>query len=387
MESSTVNHARREGTVPRRRACPGGRTAAVTLVAALALTGCGTTATTTTTTTTAVGVPTTASPPLGALGPNRRSGLNAILPDLSPTAAPTRPAPSSPPTPAASPSASASPAPSPPPDARRLTVDISPWGDATVGIGQPIVVTLSAPVTDPQGRAAVERALVVRTSQDVGPASWAWISSTRLDYRPQDFWPSGTAVTVDVRLAGVRAGDDLWGDADRQVRFSIGRSFVLRIDDTTHRMTVVRDGVTLRTIPVSMGRKGYETRSGIKTVMSHERRVRMTSESYGGADYYDEIVDYAQRLTWSGEYIHSAPWSVYAQGKRNVSHGCVNVSPAHATWLFGQTLVGDPVITTGTKRQMEPGNGDGGVWQYTWAQWTAMSALTGTTPAAPGTAL
>lgn len=260
---------------------------------------------------------------------------------------------------------------------RTLTADVTPWGDQQVGVGQPIVVKLSSSVTGTKARAEVEKGLVVRADREIGPASWSWLSGTELHYRPQSFWPANTKVQVDVKFAGVHAGRGLWGVKDRTVSFRIGRAFVMRINDATHRMTVTVDGKVVRTIPVSMGRTGYETRSGIKTIMSHEKTVRMTSASYGGKDYYDEIVHYGQRLTWSGEFIHSAPWSVASQGVRNVSHGCVNISPTDAVWLFGQTLIGDPVITTGTKRQMEPGNGTGGDWNVAWATWTGNSALSG----------
>lgn len=260
------------------------------------------------------------------------------------------------------------------PAARTLTADVSPWGGQEVGIGQPIVVKLSAGVGKSR-RAAVEKALVVTTDKPIGQASWYWWSSTELHYRPQDFWPGHTKVQVAVNLAGVQGGTGLWGTKNRTVSFTVGREFVMRITNSTHRMTVSVDGRVVRTIPISMGRSGFETRSGIKTVMSHEKTVRMTSASYGGRDFYDEIVHYAQRLTWSGEYLHSAPWSVGSQGRANVSHGCVNIGPSNAIWLFNQTLIGDPVITTGTKRQMEPGNGTGGDWNISWAKWSAGSAL------------
>jgi lipoprotein-anchoring transpeptidase ErfK/SrfK len=252
---------------------------------------------------------------------------------------------------------------------------VSPYGGETVGIGQPIVVTLSSPVTDKAARAAVEQALVVTADHEIGPAAWYWWSSTTLHYRPKDFWPAHTKVQVAVNLAGVHGGTDLWGAKNRTVDFTIGRSFVMRITNSNHQMTVTVDGRQVRTVPVSMGRAGYETRSGIKTIMSHEQSVHMTSASYGGKDFYDETVYLAQRLTWSGEYIHSAPWSVGSQGYANVSHGCVNVSPGNAQWLFNQTLVGDPVITTGTGRQMEPGNGTGGDWDLSWSSWLGGSAL------------
>lgn len=261
------------------------------------------------------------------------------------------------------------------PAPRTLTADVSPFGGQKVGVGQPIIVKLSSPVTGGAARRDVERALVVSADKDYGLASWHWTSSKELHFRPKDFWPARTKVTVAVNFVGVRAGKGLWGAKNRTVNFAIGRAFVMNINDDKHMMTVTVDGKAVRKVPVSMGRSGYETRSGIKTIMSHERRVRMTSESYGGADFYDEIVYYAQRLTWSGEYIHSAPWSVGVQGRRNVSHGCVNISPKNAVWLFKKTLIGDPVITTGTNRRMEQGNGTGGDWNVSWAAWVKGSAL------------
>jgi lipoprotein-anchoring transpeptidase ErfK/SrfK len=199
--------------------------------------------------------------------------------------------------------------------------------------------------------------------------AWHWVSGTELHYREQGFWPSNSSITVSVGLHDVHLAAGVWGTGDRVVSFRTSRSFVMSINDASHQMTVFRDGAVIRTIPVSMGRPGYETRSGIKTIMSHERTVRMSSASYGGADYYDEIVHDAERLTNSGEYIHSAPWSVADQGFRNVSHGCVNVSPENAAWLFTSTLVGDPVVTTGTNRAMEPGNGTGADWDIPWSSW------------------
>jgi len=84
------------------------------------------------------------------------------------------------------------------------------------------------------------------------------------------------------------------------------------------------------------------------------------SESSGG---YRTKVYWPQRLTWDGEYIHSAPWSEGDQGKRNVSHGCTNISAAHAEWLWKQTRIGDPVIIKGTEEKVKWGNG--------WTDWTA----------------
>jgi lipoprotein-anchoring transpeptidase ErfK/SrfK len=98
-----------------------------------------------------------------------------------------------------------------------------------------------------------------------------------------------------------------------------------------------------------------------------------TTDTDGAAGYKTKI-QYAQRITWSGQYIHSAPWSVGAQGHRNVSHGCVNVSPSNARWLFDKTLIGDPVIVKGTGDKL--GYGDGWTpWNVSWSEFVKGSAL------------
>jgi lipoprotein-anchoring transpeptidase ErfK/SrfK len=253
--------------------------------------------------------------------------------------------------------------------AAAFTVDVTPWGQQVVGIGQPIIVRTNRDVAVGAARQQTEAALQVKVNGKPATGAWHWVSGTELHYREQGFWPANSQITVAVGLSDLHPATGVWGTGDRVVSFRTGRSFVMAISDATHQMTVTQNGALVRTIPVSMGRPGYETRSGIKTIMSHEPTVRMTSASYGGADYYNEIVQDAERLTNSGEYIHSAPWSVADQGHTNVSHGCVNVSPANAAWLFTTTLVGDPVITTGTNRGVEPGNGTGADWDIPWSSW------------------
>jgi len=55
-------------------------------------------------------------------------------------------------------------------------------------------------------------------------------------------------------------------------------------------------------------------------------------------------VNWAMRLTWGGEFVHAAPWSVGDQGVRNVSHGCVNMANGPSEWLFDTAHIGDPII-------------------------------------------
>jgi lipoprotein-anchoring transpeptidase ErfK/SrfK len=252
-----------------------------------------------------------------------------------------------------------------------LHASFSPTAGQTYGVGEPITVTFDTPVTD---RAAVQRALVVTASRPIGPAGWHWFSNERAEYRPQKYWPANTTVTVKANLTGVQAGPSTFGASDSSTTFKIGRARIIAISDETHQMAVFDNGAIVRTAPVSMGQHQgtWITRSGIKTIMSIERTVRMDSATVGitGSGAYDEIVPYAMRLTWSGEYIHGAPWSVYAQGSYDVSHGCVNVNLDNASWLYSTSLVGDVVSTTGTGRSMEwDGNGTGGVWNVPWATW------------------
>jgi hypothetical protein len=85
-------------------------------------------------------------------------------------------------------------------------------------------------------------------------------------------------------------------------------------------------------------------------------------------------VDWAFRLTWGGEFIHSAPWSVGSQGRYNVSHGCVNLAPTNAKWLFDTAHVGDPVIVRGTEVTLDHGNG-WTAWHRPWSEYIKGSAL------------
>ena len=56
------------------------------------------------------------------------------------------------------------------------------------------------------------------------------------------------------------------------------------------------------------------------------------------------------RVTYSGEFIHAAPWSVGSQGCANVSHGCTGMSTDNADWLYHMSVRGDVVEYVGTDR-------------------------------------
>jgi lipoprotein-anchoring transpeptidase ErfK/SrfK len=241
----------------------------------------------------------------------------------------------------------------------------------TVGVGMPVMVQFAKPVTD---RAAIERSLkVVSNPPQVG--HWSWLSDARLDWRPQNYWAAGTKVQVHLELDGVSAGQGKYGGADTSFGFTVGRQQISVVDLAKHRMTVYQNGNTVETIPVTGGKPGADTWGGIMAVIDKSPSVHMQSSTVGFGNEYDiPNVMYAIHLTYSGTYIHAAPWSVGSQGWANVSHGCVGLSMGRAAWLFQNTLPGDIVEVLNSPKSVAPGNGFGD-WQENWQQWLAGSAI------------
>ncbi|MBF8190962.1 L,D-transpeptidase family protein [Nonomuraea sp. K274] len=248
----------------------------------------------------------------------------------------------------------------------------------TVGIGMPVMIAFDKPVAD---RVSVERNLTIRSSKPVEGA-WHWFDDSHVDFRPEKYWPARTKVQVEAKLAGVRGGPGMYGKRDVKLNFKVGRAQITKGSMSDgHVLTVRRDGKKIRSMPMSAGKGGvwkYHTTSGIHLAMSREPSTVMTSPGIGPGSpgYYSLTVYNTVRISNSGEYVHSAPWSVGSQGHSNVSHGCVNISPSNAAWFIKNTLIGDPIILTGSPRKLEPTNG-WGHWQENWKQWLKWSVLKG----------
>jgi lipoprotein-anchoring transpeptidase ErfK/SrfK len=253
-----------------------------------------------------------------------------------------------------------------------LKIDlISPADGSVVGVGQPVVLAFTRPVTD---RAAIESALEVQSTPPQ-TGHWSWMSASRVDYRPQKYWTPGTRVSVRMNLAGVDDGNGRYGTADKDFTFVVGRDQETTIDLRADRATVRRGGQVLRTFAVTGGMPGLDTWSGTYAVIDKSPDVRMDSRTAGLGDEYDiPDVKWDVHLTYSGTYVHSAPWSVGSQGIRNVSHGCIGTNPASAEWFFDSTLPGDIVQVINTPRTVAPGNGFAD-WQESWPHWLDGSAL------------
>ncbi len=251
-----------------------------------------------------------------------------------------------------------------------------PVDGQTVGVGMPVIIRFDLPVTD---RAAIERNLdVVSKPAQVG--SFHWMSDQEVHWRPRTYWRPGTDVFVKAEIGGVAAGGGIYGQKDRTMTFHVGDAMVSKVNTKTDQMRVFRNGKLARTIPITTGEQPkFTTRSGTKVIVEKFRKKRMNSETIGidpeSADGYDlDDVEYAMRLTYSGEFMHAAPWSVASQGRANVSHGCTGMSTANAGWLYANSKVGDVVEYVGTDKPMSLTNGFGD-WNVSYATYKAGSAL------------
>jgi lipoprotein-anchoring transpeptidase ErfK/SrfK len=268
---------------------------------------------------------------------------------------------------------------------------VTPEKGATVGVGMPISVEFDQKVTDPAAREAVEKRLAVSTSTPMQGA-WAWVDDQTVRFRPKIYWPAGTKVSFSSDLQGVPMGGGAYGAPGEASDFTVGPAVIATVDSAAHQMTVTRDGQVLRTVPVTTGKPGFTTRAGTKVILGKEEHVLMDGTTVGIAEGSSESyrldVYWATRVTWSGEYLHAAPWSVGSQGRANVSHGCVGMSTEDARWFYGQVDVGDVVnvINTGSTKMMELFGNGYGEWNMSFEQWLRNSAAGPSTTEPPSAA-
>ena len=250
-----------------------------------------------------------------------------------------------------------------------------PAPDSDVGVGQPVVVRFDTAVTD---RAAAEKALAV-TVNPPQPGSWFWMSNTEVHYRPQSYWQPGSTVTVNARLYGVDLGDGVYGQTDRTETFRVHDAWIAKADGATKTMQIFDNDQLVKTMPISLGSPGFPTHTGPHVVSDRQPSIIMDSCTYGVCKgqpgYYRERVDLDERISSDGEFVHSAPWSVGQQGDSNVSHGCVNLSPANAQWFYDHFGLGDVVEIANSGGHPLPVWDTYGDWTLAWPQWQAGSAL------------
>lgn len=260
-----------------------------------------------------------------------------------------------------------------------------PDNGTTVGVGMPVSFNFDKPI---ENKKAVQDGIEVNSSsgqQVVGH----WFSDTRLDFRPKDYWKAGSKVSVDINLDGVEGSNGVTGVQDKSYSFHVGRSQVSTVDVKSKQMTVVRDGKTIKTVPISAGAAEHPTYNGEMVISQKYKEVRMDGATVGftdddGKGEYDiPDVPHAMRLTTSGTFIHGNYWgadSVF--GSANTSHGCIGLNDVkgagdpdqQAAWFYKNSLVGDVVVVKNSPdKQVQPSNGLNG-WNMSWSDWVAGSA-------------
>lgn len=250
----------------------------------------------------------------------------------------------------------------------------------TVGVGMPVMVTFDSPVQTEAMRAEVERRMKITTTPKT-EGSWGWVDSTQLMWRPKEYWKPGTKVQVNAPLTGVQTGESKWIRQNKGGTFTISkRARVVKVDLANHYMTVRDNGKVVASYPISAGQRtrDWETRSGTKIITEKQDHLVMDAATLGvpedDPNYYRTDVRHALRVTNTGEFFHGAPWSVGSQGRANVSHGCVNMSPRAAAEFFNSTVIGDVAEFVGSGRQMKMGDGVP-VWLLSYDKWKARSAV------------
>ncbi|GHD91740.1 lipoprotein [Streptomyces naganishii JCM 4654] len=258
----------------------------------------------------------------------------------------------------------------------------SPDNGTTVGVGMPVSFRFDKAISD---RKAVQSHISVTSSsgqQVVGH----WFGTQRLDFRPEEYWKAGSKVTMKIDLDGVQGANGVFGVQRKTVTFTVGRSQVSTVDANTQTMTVVRDGQTVKTVPVSTGSPEHTTYNGQMVISEKFEQTRMDSRTVNlGGEYDISDVPHAMRLTESGTFIHGNYWYNTGNppfGREGTSHGCVGMadvrgggSDTNAKWFYDNSLLGDVVVVKHSPdKTVAPDNGLNG-WNMSWSEWTAGSAV------------
>ncbi|MGW2516680.1 L,D-transpeptidase [Streptomyces sp. NPDC001617] len=257
----------------------------------------------------------------------------------------------------------------------------TPDNGTTVGVGMPVSFNFDKVISD---KKAVQSHITV-TSSSGQKVVGHWFGSQRLDFRPEEYWKAGSKVTMNIDLDGVQGANGVYGVQKKTVTFTIGRSQVSTVDVNTQTMTIVRDGKTFKTVPVSTGSPQHTTYNGQMVISEKFVQTRMNSQTVGlGGEYDIPDVPHAMRLTTSGTFIHGNYWYNKANppfGREGTSHGCVGLADVqgaqgatNAKWFYDNSLIGDVVIVKNSPdKTVAPDNGLNG-WNLTWSDWIAGSA-------------
>lgn len=248
---------------------------------------------------------------------------------------------------------------------------------STYGVGMEVSIRFNKPVAGAD-MGAVHKGITVTASSGVD-VEGHWFGNNRIDFRPEHYWAPGTKVTLRLRLNGVKTAPGVYGQQDKDVSFTIGRSQTSVADNTAHTLKIYRNGTLYRTLPASLGDPQHTTYNGKMVIEEKDPVVDMDSRTVGlGNDYHIKDVPHGMRLSDSGTFAHGNYWrplSVF--GHENTSHGCVGLHDVKgggdpstpAAWFYSHSLIGDVIeVIHSPDKVIQPDNGWNG-WNMSWAAW------------------
>ncbi len=237
------------------------------------------------------------------------------------------------------------------------------------GVGIPVIAFFSKKISSGK---ALQNATTVTVNGQKSKGAWYFESSQYLKgypieahFRLEHYWPAHATVKVSIPTKGLSAGKGLAYDDSLTLDFTTGAANISVVNDATHTITVTSDGKPYGKFPVSLGASNTPTAHGTKVIMEKGRSICMS-----GPGYHECGVKYTQRLTYGGEYLHSAPWNVgHIHNGIDSSNGCTNMLPNDAQRVFGFLRIGDVVTypnANGPQMSLGAGYGD---WNVDWGQW------------------
>jgi lipoprotein-anchoring transpeptidase ErfK/SrfK len=260
-----------------------------------------------------------------------------------------------------------------PPPPKPVHVSLLENDGGTYGVGMPIIAWFNVA---PKDVTAFAKATTVKVNGAAIDGRWYFEhtahagSAVEAHYRPVKYWPAHAKIEMDLPVKGLSAGKGLAFDNSLTLSIATGAAHISTVDANSLRMTVTSDGQPYGTFPVSLGAQNTPTQRGTKVIMEKGADISMR-----GPGYFDPHVQWTQRLTYSGEYLHSAPWNVSNIGRRSTSNGCTNLLPSDAKKLYGFLGIGDVVQypnARGPEMQLGQGYGD---WNVPWTTWITGGVL------------
>lgn len=110
----------------------------------------------------------------------------------------------------------------------------------------------------------------------------------------------------------------------------------IQIDLSQQKLIAWEGKTPVYAIIVSTGKKSTPTRVGTFKIQTKLKSTRMR-----GRDY--DVPNVPHAMFYQGNYgIHGAYW--HRRFGTPVSHGCVNLAPNHAKWLFNWASIGTAVF-------------------------------------------